>query len=170
MSGPVAHHDSLKPLVFAFCHADSSPWHARCQQKLFHPNPSKTPGAKSRDRRSYTNTWLPVSVPSPGAGPHARLAEQLHRIDEGLQHPEHERDADKAPGQHELHCCRCIRLICAVHVRFSPYARAPARRPTGSTPRLSLSRMWNRLSTALTKKLQMKPITSNPAMMYMVVL
>ena len=30
--------------------------------------------------------------------------------------------------------------------------------------------MWKRASTALTRKLQMKPITSSPAMMYIVVL
>lgn len=57
---------------------------------------------------------------------------------------------------------------CFAVVMFNPsfYARAPA------APRKSASLffMWKRASTALTRKLQMNPITNNPAMMYIVVL
>ncbi len=130
---------------------------------------SKAPAAKSRGRRCHFDTWLP-DIRLGHRGRAVALAEQTHGVDEGLQHPQHERDADEAPGEHELQGGRGVWLIDVVHVHFSPYARAPARTPTGSTPRSSFSLMWNFLSTALTKKLQMNPITSNPAMMYMVVL
>src|SRR6185437_5182616 len=127
---------------------------------------NSTPAAMSRDRRCDDDVWLPVQHRKRAFA----LAEQLHRVDQGLQHSQHQRDADEAPGEHELQGGRGALLIGVVHVGFPSQARAPARMPTRSTPRSSFSLMWNFLSTGLTKKLQMKPITSNPAMMYMVVL
>src|SRR5262249_58829879 len=96
------------------------------------------------------------------------LLEKLHRVDQRLQHAECQRDADEAPRQRELQR-RGALLIFFRHV-VSPYARAAAGAAPGSLPRASFAFMWKRASTAFTRKLQMKPITSSPAMMYMVVL
>jgi hypothetical protein len=59
---------------------------------------------------------------------------------------------------------------CLAVVMFDPpfYARAPA--APRKSPSFLLVFMWKRASTALTRKLQMNPTTSNPAMMYIVVL
>jgi hypothetical protein len=43
------------------------------------------------------------------------LLEQLHRVDQRLQHAERERDADEAPGQYELQRRRAVLLVCICH-------------------------------------------------------
>jgi hypothetical protein len=98
----------------------------------------------------------------------ASLLEKLHRIDQRLQYSKRQGDAHKSPREGKLQR-RGTFLISIWHVR-PPYARAPAGAIPGSLLRASLASMWKRASTALTRKLQMKPITNRPAMMYIVVL
>jgi hypothetical protein len=97
----------------------------------------------------------------------ARLLEKFHRISQRLQHAKNERNADEAPCQQELERSGAL-LFCSRHVQSSFYARAPA--APRRSPSFLLVFMWKRASTALTRKLQMNPTTSNPAMMYIVVL
>src|SRR6185437_1643233 len=165
---PAAHHDSSGRLVWFKSIHEPMAWHARCQEVI---SAKSWPPTARRPRCPATGAVMTTFGFRFNHRKRAfALAEQLHRVDQGLQHSQHQRDADETPGEHELQGGRGALLIGVVHVGFPPQARAPARMPIGSTPRSSFSLMWNFLSTGLTKKLQMKPITSNPAMMYMVVL
>src|SRR3954447_25763911 len=109
---------------------------------------------------------MPIASEATASG----LLKQLHRVAQGLQHAPQQRNADKTPGQNQLQLHRAV-LIFNLH-DTSPYA--PAGLPTAPTAlaarSASSSLMWKREWTALTMKLQMKPTTSNPAMMYMVAL
>ena len=75
---------------------------------------------------------------------------------------------------HASTSCSVVVLVLGLRVAMfiSPLCPSAAGRwPSAVRCRdVSLAFMWKRSSTALTKKLQMKPITSSPAMMYMVVL
>jgi hypothetical protein len=108
-----------------------------------------------------------------------QLLEQFHRIDERLQHTEGEWNADKPPSDHKLQRRRAC-MIFTCHEFLLPYAlaglplsRAAIAAPASAAVASAVSPsgfMWKRAWTALTNTLQMKPITNNPAMMYMVTL
>jgi hypothetical protein len=66
---------------------------------------------------------------------------------------------------------RCKLVVpCGFSFAMVLLSYASAATMVAPTERLSPSFMWNRRSTAFTKRLQMKPITRSPAMMYIVVL
>ena len=91
------------------------------------------------------------------------LFEKLKRVQQGLEHTPYKGNADETPGKDELHRGSSS-MIVVFHDDYLLFQPATGE----SAP--SSAFMWWRWSTALTKKLQMNPITNRPAMIYMVVL
>jgi hypothetical protein len=67
----------------------------------FNAAQKKTPPASLSERGGVRTKSVPGEADF-ALSSFVRLLKQLHRIDEGLQHPERERDADGPPDEHEL--------------------------------------------------------------------